>query len=109
MLKNILFILCLFFIDINAQTHIAQTHTVRYGTSHRKVLATTEGVVWEKLPMDYVENKIINFIQEHNINNCFEHQESPHRLLLKCWAFNEVFDVSINVNKHHKKPMTMYI
>lgn len=59
--------------------------------------------VWTRIPKFYVDNRIKYFLNENNIQNCFEFRETPTNLLLKCWRDNQLTDVSIEINPTTKK------
>lgn len=63
--------------------------------------------VWNKID-DYshgLEIKISDFLYDNNITNCFEHQEDLNHLLLKCWSFEDLVDVSILIRRNNLLPI----
>jgi hypothetical protein len=59
--------------------------------------------VWQRIPKFFVDDKVINFINQHRVNNCYEFQETPTNLLLKCWRDNKLTDVSIKIGDSPSK------
>ena len=56
------------------------------------------GRVWTRIPPYLVDRRVIDFIKENRINNCYDHEETPSLLLLKCWRDNKLVDVEISIN-----------
>lgn len=53
--------------------------------------------IYERIERNYVAEKVFNFLNENEINNCFSFREDYDHLLLKCLKNNEVFDVDITI------------
>ena len=53
--------------------------------------------VYERIERNYVAEKVFNFLNENEINDCFSFREDYDHLLLKCLRDNEVFDVDITI------------
>lgn len=61
--------------------------------------------LYNRIPKNYVDIRVKDFLIENKINNCFEYRESIDILLLKCWRRNELVDVKIDVvNKIFSSP-----
>ena len=58
--------------------------------------------VWDRIPPYFVDQRVVGFINQNRITNCFEYVESPTILLLKCWRDNKLTDVSIEINPSNK-------
>ena len=52
-----------------------------------------------------LEIKISDFLYDNNITNCFEHKEDLNHLLLKCWSFENLVDVSILIRRNNPLPI----
>ena len=64
--------------------------------------------VWDRIPPFFIDQRVVGFLNQNRITNCFEYVESPTNLLLKCWRDNKLTDVSIEINpsnKHQRFPM----
>ena len=59
--------------------------------------------VWHRIPQYFVDQRVVGFLNENRITNCFEYVESPTNLLLKCWRDNKLTDVSIEINPTRKQ------
>ena len=59
--------------------------------------------VWDRIPPYFVDQRVVGFLNENRIKNCFEYVESPTNLLLKCWRDNKLTDVSIEINPSYRK------
>lgn len=59
--------------------------------------------IWLRIPEFYVSNYVTNFLDNHQINNCFYKFEDEDSLLLKCWKNNQLTNVEINIKKAKKK------
>ena len=53
--------------------------------------------VYERIERNYVAEKVFNFLNENEINDCFSFREDYDHLLLKCLRDDEVFDVDITI------------
>jgi len=51
--------------------------------------------IYERVERNYVAEKVFNFLNENEINDCFSFREDYDHLLLKCLRDDEVFDVDI--------------
>ena len=68
------------------------------------VVCVQENLIWHRIPQFYVTESVNNFLDDHQINNCFYKFQDEDTLLLKCWRNNQLVDVSINIkNKHQHK------
>ena len=54
--------------------------------------------VWTRIPPHLVHRRVIDFIKENRINNCYDHEETPTLLLLKCWRDNKLVDIEISIS-----------
>ena len=61
--------------------------------------------VYERIPQNFVATSVYNFLKDNNINNCFAFKESNSQLLLKCWRYNELTNVEINIYNKPSKPV----
>ena len=59
--------------------------------------------IWTRIPNFYVKNRVNHFINKNRINNCYEFQETPNSLLLKCWRNNKLTNVEIKIDGERKK------
>lgn len=61
--------------------------------------------LFTRLPEYMVGNRIVGFINENNIDNCYQFLEGPNHLLLKCWGMvfgkKQLFEVNIIVQKEY--------
>ena len=64
--------------------------------------STNKPRVWERIPQYFVSNRVVGFLNENRITNCFEYVETETNLLLKCWRDNKLTDVSIEINPSNK-------
>ncbi len=70
-----------------------------------------KNLIWYKIPMFYVSDYVVNFINSRQINNCFYKFENEDTLLLKCWKNNNIVNVQINIknDKRSKNYDSVYI
>ena len=59
--------------------------------------------IWTRIPKFYVDDRVNNFLNQKRINNCYEFQETPTMLLLKCWRDNKLTNVQIEIKEERKK------
>jgi hypothetical protein len=59
--------------------------------------------VYMRIPHHFVNDRVIQFLNTNRINNCFEFEESPTNLLLKCWRENQLVNVNINIDKEYQQ------
>ena len=59
--------------------------------------------LYTRIPEHFVYDRVRGFLNQNEINNCFEFRESPTNLLLKCWRDNQVVNVDINIDKEYQK------
>ena len=50
--------------------------------------STNKPRVWERIPQYFVSNRVVGFLNENRITNCFEYVETETNLLLFVIAFN---------------------
>ena len=55
--------------------------------------------IWLRIPQFFVKESVYNFLDNHQIDNCFYKVQDEYTLLLKCWRGNELVDVSINIEE----------
>lgn len=67
------------------------------------VMAADKPRLWTRIPKFYVDDRVIYFINNRGLNNCFEFQETENNLLLKCWRNNKLTDVSIMIEPGKQK------
>ena len=63
-------------------------------------IACTSGYkprIYMRIPEHFVHDRVIQFINQNRVTNCFEFEESPTNLLLKCWRENQLVNVDINI------------
>ena len=53
--------------------------------------------VWDRIPKFFVDQRVQNFINQHQITNCFGFIEDENYLRLKCWKNNKLTDVDIKI------------
>lgn len=58
--------------------------------------------VYMRIPQHFVHDRVIQFLNTNRINNCFEFEESPTNLLLKCWRENQLVNVDINIDRKYQ-------
>lgn len=59
--------------------------------------------VYMRIPQHFVNDRVIQFLNTNRITNCFEFEESPTNLLLKCWRENQLVNVNINIDKEYQQ------
>lgn len=59
--------------------------------------------IWTRIPKYYVDNRINGFLNENRIINCYEFQETPTTLLLKCWKDNKLTNARVEIDPETKK------
>jgi len=61
--------------------------------------------IWLRIPQFFVKDSVYNFLDNHQINNCFYKVQDEDTLLLKCWRDNKLVDVFINIEGEFYKRM----
>ncbi len=64
---------------------------------------TNANNIWLRIPPFFVKDSVYNFLDNHQINNCFYKLEDNDTLLLKCWRNNKLVDVTINIHQSYKE------
>ena len=59
--------------------------------------------LWTRIPKYYVNNRVNTFLNENRLVNCYEIQETPTTLLLKCWRDNKLTNARIEIDPETKK------
>jgi hypothetical protein len=59
--------------------------------------------VWERIPEHSVNFKVIDFLNNNRINNCFEYLEEPTYLRLKCLRDNKLTEVGIKIDDFYEQ------
>jgi hypothetical protein len=59
--------------------------------------------IWLKIQQFFVKDSVYNFLDNHQINNCFYKFQDEDTLLLKCLRNNKLVDVSINIEENYNK------
>ena len=59
--------------------------------------------IWLRIEHFFVKDSVYNFLDNHQINNCFYKYLDEDTLLLKCWRNNKLVDVSINIQENYNK------
>ena len=59
--------------------------------------------IWTRIPKYHTISRVITFLNNNNIVDCFEHQETPSTLMLKCWRHNSLVNVRIDIDEETKK------
>ena len=59
--------------------------------------------VWDRIPKFFVDQRVQNFINQHQITNCFEFLEDENYLRLRCWKDNKLTDVDIKIKSGKSK------
>ena len=54
--------------------------------------------VWDRIPEHSVNYRVIDFLNNNRINNCFEYLEEPTYLRLKCLRDNKLTEVGIKID-----------
>ena len=60
-------------------------------------------IIWKRIPRFEVKTRVVSFLRNNNIVNCFEFEENYERLYLKCLNNNRLFNVEINIDKSTKE------
>lgn len=61
------------------------------------VVYSQDNLIWYRIPEYFVDSYVINFLNNHQINNCYYKYENENTLLLKCMINNNLVDVNINI------------
>ena len=56
--------------------------------------------VYYRIPKNTVNEFVINFLNYHTLNNCFQHKTSSNQLFLKCWINNKLHTVNIEIDNY---------
>ena len=56
---------------------------------------STAGLIWDRIPKDKVDKRILNFIDVNDINNCFQYEENNYNLHLKCLINDKITNIKI--------------
>ena len=64
--------------------------------------------VWNRIPQYNVNYRIVDFLNNNRINNCFEYIESPSHLRLKCWRDDSLFNVDLKINDYYENNNKIY-
>ena len=59
--------------------------------------------IYIRIPQHFVHDRVIQFLNTNRKNNCFEFEESPTNLLLKCWRENQLVNVDINIDRKYQQ------
>ena len=59
-------------------------------------------VIWNRIPQFEIKSRVVSFLRNNDIVNCFEFEESIEHLYLKCLSDNKLFNVEININKKRR-------
>jgi hypothetical protein len=59
-------------------------------------------VVWNKIIQFPVNIRVSQFLNKQGVNNCYEYEEDPNNLHLKCWIDNELVNVDISMYKNEE-------
>ena len=73
-----------------------------YGSDN---IARTWEPVNNKHTVHGVHERILDFLYDNNVTNCYEHQEDLNHLLLKCWSYEDLVDVSILIRRNNFLPI----
>jgi len=66
------------------------------------LLTLASAKLWIKIPKYEVDNSVSDFLEAHQINDCF-YIEEGNTLLLKCLVEDKLMDVTISIKKNYKK------
>ena len=58
--------------------------------------------VYYRIPKYTVNEFVTNFLNGHNLNNCFQHTSNKRQLFLKCWVNNELQTVNIEIDSYYE-------
>lgn len=64
--------------------------------------------IYKRIPEYEVATSIYNFVNDNSINNCFSFKETDTLLLLKCWRYNKLVNVQIDINDDEKNDKIYY-
>jgi hypothetical protein len=59
--------------------------------------------VWKRIPEHSVNYKVIDFLNNNRINNCFEYLEESTYLRLKCLRDNKLTEVGIKIDDFYEQ------
>ncbi len=59
--------------------------------------------LWERIPEYKVENAIYQFLNTHDMHNCYKFIENEYTLLLKCWRHNELVEANFQIGNYNDK------
>lgn len=59
--------------------------------------------VWNRIPEHNVNYRVIDFLNNNRINNCFEYLEEPTYLRLKCLRDNKLTEVGIKIDNFYEE------
>jgi len=62
--------------------------------------------VWDRIPIHRAKERVYAFMIDKHLENCFEFYENPSLLRLKCWADNQLVDITITI---HSEKKSIYI
>ena len=64
--------------------------------------------LWNRIPQYNVNYRVIDFLNNNLINNCFEYVENHSHLKLKCWRENELINVDIKIKDYYQETDKIY-
>ena len=67
------------------------------------VVCNEVNLIWYRILQFYVSENVINFLSQHQINNCFYKFQNEDTLLLKCMRNNKLVNVNINIENSYKQ------
>ena len=59
--------------------------------------------LYNRIPKFYVYDSVRTFLNEQELNNCYDFRETQTMMLLKCWRRQKLLDVVIQVLPAEKK------
>jgi len=57
--------------------------------------------VWNKVEGNGINHKLYQFLNDHDITNCYEYREHEYLLRLRCYSVDELFDVDTYIYKRN--------
>tara|TARA_Y100000996_G_C22008382_1_gene431662 strand:- start:129 stop:422 length:294 start_codon:yes stop_codon:yes gene_type:complete len=66
------------------------------------LLTITHSQLYYRIPKNSVNEFVTNFLNDHQLNNCFQYTSSKRQLFLKCWVNNELQTVNIEIDSYYE-------
>ena len=66
------------------------------------LLTFTNSQLYYRIPKYTVNEFVTNFLNDHQLNNCFQHISNKRQLFLKCWVNNQLQTVNIEIDSYYE-------